>query len=68
MACFLKLANADINESNISCLLNTPIQEKTGSRMETRPKSPSVFASPGGKYKLDKQSLSKKFQDGASKY
>ena len=48
--------------------LNTPIQEKTGSRMETRPKGPSVFASPGGKYKLDKQSLSKEFQDGASKY
>ena len=47
---------------------NTPIQKKTGSRMETRPKGPSVFASPGGKYKLDKQSLSKEFQDGASKY
>ena len=46
----------------------TPIQEKTGSRMETRPKGPSVFASPGGKYKLDKQSLSKEFQDGATKY
>ena len=30
-------------------LSNTPIQEKTGSRMETRPKGPSVFASPGGK-------------------
>ena len=48
--------------------LNTPIQEKTGSRMETRPKGPSIFASPGGKYKLDKQSLSKEFQDGATKY
>ena len=47
---------------------NTPNQEKTGSRMETRLKGPSVFASAGGKYKLDKQSLSKKFQDGASKY
>ena len=47
---------------------NTPIQEKTESRMETRPKGPSVFASPGGKYKVDKQSLSKEFQDGASKY
>ena len=47
---------------------NTPIQEKTGSRMETRPKGPSVFESPGGKYKLDKQSLSKEFQDGATKY
>ena len=47
---------------------NTPIQEKTGSRMETRPKGPSIFASPGGKYKLDKQSLSKEFQDGATKY
>ena len=52
--------------SLFSC--NTPIQEKTGSRMETRPKGPSVFASPGGKYKLDKQSLSKEFQDGPSKY
>ena len=49
-------------------LNNTPIQEKTGRRMETRPKGPSVFASPGGKYKLDKQSLSNEFQDGASKY
>ena len=53
---------------NIAFPRNTPIQEKTGSRMETRPKGPSVFASPGGKYKLDKQSLSKEFQDGASKY
>ena len=48
--------------------LVTPIQEKTGSRMETRPKGPSVFESPGGKYKLDKQSLSKEFQDGATEY
>ena len=47
---------------------NTPIQEKTGSRMETRPKGPSVFESPGGKYKVGKQSLSKEFQDGATKY
>ena len=34
--------------------------------MEKRPKGPLVFMSPGGKYKLYKQSPSKKFQDGAS--
>ena len=30
---------------------NTPIQEKTGSCMEARPKGPSAFAAPGGKNK-----------------
>ena len=32
-------------------LNNTPIQEKTGSCMEARPKGPSAFAAPGGKNK-----------------
>ena len=32
-------------------LYNTPIQEKTGSCMEARPKGPSAFAAPGGKNK-----------------
>ena len=36
------------------------LRKKPGSRMEMRPK--------GGKYKLDKHSLSKEFQDGATKY
>ena len=31
--------------------LHTPIQEKTGSCMEARPKGPSAFAAPGGKNK-----------------
>ena len=44
--------------------LNTPIQEKTGSYMEARPKGPSASAVPCCKNKW----LSKKFQDGASKY
>ena len=43
---------------------NTPIQEKTGSCMEARPKGPSAFAAPGGK----NNSCRKKFQDLASKY
>ena len=72
--CF-RTANATTKSTKLNCIANlvctfanTPIQEKTGSRMETRPKGPSIFASPGGKYKLDKQSLSKEFQNGATKY
>ena len=31
--------------------LHTPIQEKTGSCMEARPKGPSTYATPGAKNK-----------------
>lgn len=65
--CFTSLASGTLQPFHFQDLIsNTPIQEKTGSRMETKPKGPSV-ASPGSKYKLHKQSLPKKLQDGATK-
>ena len=43
---------------------NKPIQEKTESYMEARPKGPSAFAAPGGKNKwLSKKSFKMKQVD-----
>ena len=45
---------------------NTPIQEKTGSCTEARPKGPSAF--PSRRPAVKTNGCRKKFQDGASKY
>ena len=39
---------------------NTPIQEKTGSYMEARPKGPSALPAPGGKNKWLSKKVSRR--------
>ena len=48
---YLKTWGVDSPALATCVFLNTPIQEKTGSCMEARPKGPSAFAAPGGKNK-----------------
>ena len=49
-ACFYGVVLALIG-GNSQSSVETPIQEKTGSCMEARPKGPSAFSAPGGKNK-----------------